>query len=110
MENAKKWLEGSIVATGLSKHLVGITNFRDKAINCGLEGSMVFDIPDWVGGRFSLSSAAGLALMISIGADEFSNLLSGMNLIDNKTASESFESNGALLLALTDIWNRSFSL
>ena len=108
MENAKKWLEGSIVATGLSKHLVGITSSRDKAINCGLEGSMVFDIPDWVGGRFSLSSAAGLALMISIGPDEFSNLLSGMNRIDNKTASESFESNGALLLALTDIWNRSF--
>ena len=108
MENAKKWLEGSIVATGLSKHFVGITSSRDKAINFGFEESMIFDLPDWVGGRFSLSSAAGLVLMISIGPDEFSHLLSGMNRIDNKTVSESLESNGALLLAVIDIWNRSF--
>ncbi len=108
MENAKKWLEESIVTSGLSKHLVGITSARDKAIKYGLEESMIFDLPDWVGGRFSLPSAAGLALMVSIGSDEFSNLLSGMNKIDNKTVSEPFESNGALLLALTDIWNRSF--
>ena len=108
MENAKKWLEGSIVATGLSKHFVGITSSRDKAINFGFEESMIFDLPDWVGGRFSLSSAAGLVLMISIGPDEFSHLLSGMNRIDNKTVSESLETNGALLLAVIDIWNRSF--
>jgi glucose-6-phosphate isomerase len=108
MENAKEWLKGAMVATGLPKHFVGITSSRDKAINSGLEESMVFDLPDWVGGRFSLSSAAGLVLMISIGPDEFFHLLSGMNRIDNKTVSESFESNGTLLLALTDIWNRSF--
>jgi len=108
MENARKWLEDSAVVTELSKHFVGITGSRDKALNSGLKESMIFDLPDWVGGRFSLSSAAGLVLMISIGSDEFSHLLAGMNKIDNKTVSESFESNGTLLLALTDIWNRSF--
>ena len=108
MENAKEWLNNSIDITGLSKHLVGITSSRDRAINSGIEESMIFELPDWVGGRFSLSSAAGLVLMISIGPDEFFHLLSGMNKIDNKTVSEPFESNGTLILALTDIWNRSF--
>ncbi len=108
MENAKKWLEDSIGIEGFSKHLVGITGSREKATNLGIEETMIFDLPDWVGGRFSLSSAAGLVLMISIGPDQFFHLLSGMEEIDNKTLSEHFESNGTLLLSLIDIWNRSF--
>ena len=107
MENAKKWLEDSIGIEGFSKHLVGITGSREKATNLGIEETMIFDLPDWVGGRFSLSSAAGLVLMISIGPDEFFHLLSGMEEIDNKTLSEHFESNGTLLLSLIDIWNLS---
>ena len=108
MENAKKWLEYSIGIEGMSKHLVGITGSREKATNLGIKETMVFDLPDWVGGRFSLSSAAGLVLMISIGPAEFFHLLSGMKEIDHKTLSEPFESNGTLLLSLIDIWNRSF--
>ena len=108
MKNAKEWLQDSIGAAGLPKHLVGITSFREKATNLGIEETMIFDLPDWVGGRFSLSSAAGLVLMISIGPDEFFHFLSGMNKIDHKTLSEPFESNGTLLLSLIDVWNRSF--
>ena len=108
MENAKDWLNNSIGMKELSKHIVGVTNNKAKAIDLGLEESMVFEIPDWVGGRFSLSSAAGLVLMISIGPEKFFQLLSGMNKIDEKTLSEPFESNGVLILSLIDIWNRSF--
>ena len=101
MENAKDWLNNSIGMTELSKHIVGVTNNKAKALDLGLEESMVFEIPDWVGGRFSLSSAAGLVLMISIGPEKFFQLLSGMNKIDEKTLSEPFESNGVLILSLS---------
>ena len=108
MENVKDWLNQSIGKTELSKHLVGVTSNKEKAIKLGIPESMVFEIPDWVGGRFSLSSAAGLVLMISIGPKEFFQLLSGMNKIDNRTLSEPFNSNGVLILSMIDIWNRSF--
>ena len=108
MKTAKSWLKNSIPVSDLSSHLIAITGAQEKALDLGIEPKNIFQLPEWVGGRFSLASAAGLVLMISIGPELFKELLSGMRLIDEKIISEPINSNGALILGVLDVWNRSF--
>lgn len=104
---ARRWLlERSVAPTALGRHFVGVTANPEGASAFGLDGEGIFPFRDWVGGRFSLWSAIGLPLMLSIGADGFEALLRGARLMDEHFATAPLARNAPVLLALTTAWNR----
>ena len=107
-ESAKAWLTNKISETDLGLHLAAVTSVPERAISAGIDPELVFYLPEWVGGRFSLPSAVGLPLMISIGPDAFIQLLTGMRKIDEHIANTSEEICGPIILGLIDVWLRSF--
>jgi glucose-6-phosphate isomerase len=67
-----------------------------------------FTMWDWVGGRYSIWSAVGLSLALSIGADNFELMLEGGRLVDEHFRSAPFDRNVPVLMALLGIWNQNF--
>ena len=104
LDGALEWL-----ATGVGEqaidHVVAVTAAPDRARDRGIHEDHTFEIPIAVGGRFSLGSAVGLAVMVAIGAEAFNELLVGMRTVDTLSASQPVEENAAVLLALVDVWN-----
>ncbi len=106
-EAARDWLLArSIDLAGLARHLVGITANPAGAHAFGLSDEAIFGFEDWVGGRFSLWSAIGLPAMLSVGAQNFRELLAGARAMDRHFAEAPLARNAPVLLALVSWWNR----
>ncbi|GAA4411031.1 glucose-6-phosphate isomerase [Quisquiliibacterium transsilvanicum] len=106
-EAARDWLLARGVAAGqLASHLVGITANPAGARVFGLHDEAIFGFEDWVGGRFSVWSAIGLPVMLSIGHEGFRRLLTGARAMDRHFAEAPLERNAPVLLALLSWWNR----
>lgn len=106
-EAARRWLrDRGVSEAGLGRHLVGITANPEGAREFGLRDEGIFPFRDWVGGRFSLWSAIGLPVMLSIGADGFDAMLRGARAMDEHFASAPLAGNAPVLLALVAAWNR----
>lgn len=89
-------------------NIVAITNDIDAALAFGCQKDAVFFMPDWVGGRFSVWSAAGLSLCLAFGFEKFQEFLSGAQDADENFSQASGTDNIAYRLALVDFWNRNF--
>jgi len=86
MTNARS-LRDWFVAKGcpedaLAKHFVGVSANPGEVVKFGIAADNVFEMWDWVGGRYSLWSAVGLSIMIAIGPEQFDELLAGANDMD----------------------------
>ncbi len=107
--SARQWLMNSAQnSQAISKHFVAISANRDEAINFGITSDNIFEFWDWVGGRYSLWSAIGLSIAISIGYKNFCQLLQGANDIDNHFRHTPFEGNIPVIMALLGIWYNNF--
>lgn len=92
-----------------SSHLVAVTERPERAAGAmGVAFGRTFTMPAWIGGRFSVSSAAGLAAALSTGTDRFRELLAGMRATDAHFRTAPFPVNLPVLLGLVTVWNRSF--
>ena len=89
------------------RHFVAVTADRVAAIGFGIEPDDVFTTWDWVGGRFSMGSAAGLVLLTAIGEENFTAMLAGMRTIDEHVAAGPAASV-PMLLGLLSVWYRNF--
>ncbi len=107
LDTATDWLRAG-VGNDLSRHVAAVTAVPSLAEARGIDPDLVLALPDTVGGRFSLASAAGLALMAAIGPDAFADLLAGMHAVDRHLGEAPVESNVPVLLGLLDVWHRSF--
>jgi len=74
----------------------------------GIETENIFDMWDWVGGRFSLWSAIGLPIALDLGFEQFIELLEGANEIDEHFCNAPLEQNAPVILALLSVWNCTF--
>jgi glucose-6-phosphate isomerase len=92
----------------LAKHFVGVSANPAEVVKFGIAKENVFEMWDWVGGRYSLWSAVGLSIMIAIGPDPFAALLAGANDMDEHFKSAPLERNLPVLLGLIGIWYRNF--
>jgi glucose-6-phosphate isomerase len=101
-EAAKKWL-GS---RDTSKHFIAISANRELAKTFGTFETL--PMWDWVGGRFSVWSAAGFSAACAIGFEAFEELLKGANDIDRHFAEAPPEKNIPVLMALLGVWNTNF--
>ena len=103
---AREWLTRSLGGgIALSPHFIAVTGNADAARAFGVAGNDVLPIWDWVGGRFSLWSAAGLPIAIRCGWDSFAELLAGAASADAHFRDAPLEQNLPVLLGLVDLWN-----
>ncbi len=106
---ARQWLEANLGASvNLAKHFAAVSSKPERAVNFGVSESLVFPIWDWVGGRYSLWSAVGLALMIAIGPHAFDEMLHGAEQMDEHFCQAPFARNLPVIMALLGIWNTNF--
>ena len=112
MTNAKtaiNWLTAaSFDEKAVAKHFVAVTANTANAMSFGIKQENVFDMWDWVGGRFSLWSAIGLAIALDLGFDKFKQLLAGANSMDSHFLSAPLEQNMPVIMALLSVWNTTF--
>jgi len=93
--------------TAVDKHFVAVSSDAQAVKEFGIDPHNMFAIWDWVGGRFSLPSAVGLAVMIAIGPEAFQEFLIGMHSMDTHARDSVGADNAPLMLALINIWNSS---
>ncbi|HDR9101185.1 TPA: glucose-6-phosphate isomerase [Burkholderia vietnamiensis] len=92
----------------LAKHFVGVSANPSEVVKFGIAADNVFEMWDWVGGRYSLWSAVGLSIMIAVGPDQFDELLAGANDMDRHFREAPLERNLPVLLGMIGIWYRNF--
>ena len=106
-QHARQWLTQTL-GPDIGAHLIGVTNNAAAAGAFGIAPDHVLRIPDWVGGRFSLWSAAGLAIMLALGSEPFDALLAGAAEIDSHFREAPPAQNAPVILALLSVWYGNF--
>ncbi len=107
--SARNWFVangGSLEA--VAKHFVAISTNEKEVVKFGIDSENMFGFWDWVGGRYSLWSAIGLSIILSIGFDNFIELLEGAHAMDKHFRSTDFNENIPVILALLGIWYNNF--
>ena len=92
----------------LAKHFVAVTSRPDKAADFGIAEDNVFEMWDWVGGRYSLWSAVGLPMAMSLGMDGFEALLAGAHEMDRHFLNAPMQENMPIIMALLGVWYVNF--
>lgn len=107
--SARNWfLEEAKDEQAVSKHFVALSTNAKAVSEFGIDVANMFEFWDWVGGRYSLWSAIGLSISLSIGFENFELLLAGANEMDTHFATASFDKNMPVVLALLGIWYVNF--
>ncbi|ENM5740224.1 glucose-6-phosphate isomerase [Vibrio mimicus] len=92
----------------VAKHFAALSTNGKAVAEFGIDTDNMFEFWDWVGGRYSLWSAIGLSIILSIGYDNFVELLAGAHEMDQHFVNTPFESNIPVILALIGIWYNNF--
>lgn len=112
MTNAHSARDWFLKAAGDQKHVAkhfAALSTNGKAVGeFGIDTDNMFEFWDWVGGRYSLWSAIGLSIILSVGYDNFVELLSGAHAMDKHFSDTPFEKNLPVLLALIGVWYNNF--
>jgi glucose-6-phosphate isomerase len=94
--------------SSVAKHFVAVSTNAAGVSKFGIDTANMFGFWDWVGGRYSMDSAIGLATMLAIGPDGFRELLSGFHQMDEHFRTTPFEKNIPVLLGLLGLWYTDF--
>jgi glucose-6-phosphate isomerase len=106
---AREWfLEHAIEEKHIASHFVALSTNETEVVKFGIDKKNMFHFWDWVGGRYSLWSAIGLSIALTIGYKNFEELLAGGYTSDQHFKSNSFEKNIPVLMALIGIWYTNF--
>lgn len=92
----------------IAKHFVALSTNTPAVTAFGIDAANMFQFWDWVGGRYSLWSAIGLSIMLSIGSDNFKDLLIGAHEMDKHFLEAPLKDNIPVLLALIGVWYNDF--
>jgi glucose-6-phosphate isomerase len=92
----------------VAKHFVAVSTNTSEVAKFGIDTANMFEFWDWVGGRYSMSSAIGLSTMVAIGPDNFRAMLSGLHQMDEHFRTTPFEQNLPVLMGLLGVWYSDF--
>jgi glucose-6-phosphate isomerase len=107
---ARDWfLQQAVDKAHVAKHFVALSTNEADVVKFGIAPENMFVFWDWVGGRYSLWSAIGLSIALTIGYDNFEALLKGAHKTDIHFTTTSFEKNIPVLMALVGIWHTNFN-
>ena len=104
----KEWFLKSGSEKDIAKHFVAVSTNLQEIDKFGIDPGNVFPMWDWVGGRFSLWSAVGLSIALSVGYDNFDKLLKGAHAMDEHFRTAPFVKNIPVVLALLSVWYNNF--
>ena len=105
---AREWFIAAMGKNCIGDHMAAMSTALPATSAFGIRDERVFGFWDWVGGRYSVASAIGLALMIAIGRDQFQRFLEGMHEVDEHFRTQPLNHNVPALLGMLAVWNRNF--
>jgi len=113
MTNAQTARTWSLAGLGgdeksVAKHFVAVSTNTAEVRKFGIDTANMFEFWDWVGGRYSMSSAIGLSTMVAIGPNNFYALLNGLHQMDEHFRTAPFERNLPVLMGLLGVWYSDF--
>jgi len=106
--SARAWLVAAGGEAAVAKHFVAVSTNAEKVSAFGIDTANMFGFWDWVGGRYSLWSAIGLSITLSVGPQRFEELLAGAAAMDQHFRTAPLAENLPVLLALLGIWYVDF--
>jgi len=108
-ESARGWLMRSTKdPSAAAKHFVALSTNAKEVAKFGIDTKNMFEFWDWVGGRYSLWSAIGLSIAVSIGMENFEELLSGAFEMDEHFRTAPLGKNMPVVLGLLGVWYNNF--
>jgi len=106
---ARNWfLESAKDEQQVAKHFAALSTNEKEVVKFGIDKANMFEFWDWVGGRYSLWSAIGLSIALTVGYDHFESLLKGAHQTDTHFRTTPFESNIPVTMALIGLWYTNF--
>ena len=106
---ARRWfLASGAVEADVARHFVALSTHTEAVRAFGIDPANMFPFWNWVGGRYSVWSAIGLSVALSVGMDHFEALLGGAHAMDEHFRTAPLEANAPALLALIGLWNQLF--
>jgi glucose-6-phosphate isomerase len=106
---ARSWLIEALGSDeAVAKHFVAVSTNAQRVADFGIDTANMFGFWDWVGGRYSYDSAVGLALMLSVGADNFRAMLDGFHTMDEHFRTADFAQNVPVIMGLLNVWYNNF--
>ncbi len=107
--SAKEWfLKSGAKNEDVAKHFVALSTNIEAVKKFGIAEENIFEFWDWVGGRYSLWSAIGLSIVLSVGYENFEQLLKGANDTDVHFQTKNFKENVPVLMGVLGVWYRNF--
>jgi glucose-6-phosphate isomerase len=108
-QTARAWLlEAAQDEAAIPLHFVAISTNRERVVDFPIDPENMFEFWDWVGGRYSLWSAIGLAIVLAVGMDAYEEMLTGAHLVDDHFRNTPFENNIPVIMGLLGIWYNNF--
>ena len=104
---ARSWLVERLGEDAVGAHFVAVSTNAEQVRAFGIDEDDMFGFWDWVGGRYSLTSAIGLSVMLAVGPEQFRELLAGFADVDEHVRTAPLEQNLPVLLGLVGVWNRN---
>lgn len=92
----------------IAKHFVALSTNKEEVTKFGIDAKNMFAFWDWVGGRYSLWSAIGLSIVLSIGMENFEELLAGGHAVDQYFLNTPPEKNIPMIMGLLGVWYNNF--
>lgn len=106
---ARRWFLGTGAGQdAIARHFVAASTNKDAVASFGIDTANMFGFWDWVGGRYSLWSAIGLPVVLSIGYARFIELLEGAHVMDRHFVDAPLQHNWPVILAMLGVWYRNF--
>lgn len=108
-QTARDWLlDGLSDPDAVARHFVAVSTNQNQVTAFGIAPENIFGFWDWVGGRYSLTSAVGLSVITALGPDAFFELLDGFHAMDQHFHQQPLEQNLPVILAMIGIWHANF--
>jgi len=107
---AREWLLSALGGdtAAVMKHFVALSTNGAEVSKFGIATDHMFGFWDWVGGRYSMTSAIGLSTMLAIGPENYAELLGGFHAMDEHFRTAPFALNLPVLMGLIGLWNNDF--
>ncbi len=106
---ARRWLlDAAKNEAAIARHFAAMSTNSEAVAKFGIDTENMFEFWDWVGGRYSLWSAIGLSIAITLGMDNFEELLSGAHAVDQYFRKTPFEQNIPVIMGVLGVWYNNF--